>query len=123
MAVEDVARSMIQLMQSDITGERFIISSENVNYKGLFTEIALNLGVNPPSIEAKPWMLNLARQSSKIASIFTGRTSGITKDTVRSAYIKQEYSNAKVKEAGNITFKPVKQAVKEICEFLKEPKT
>ena len=43
--VTDVAKSMIQLMDSDVNAERYIISSENYHYKQLFTEIAEGFGV------------------------------------------------------------------------------
>ncbi|WP_423146793.1 NAD-dependent epimerase/dehydratase family protein [Rubrolithibacter danxiaensis] len=118
--VEDVAKIMIVLMESDISGERFLVNAENWNYKSLFNEIASSLGIKAPSAEAKPWMLGLAWRSAKIVSLITGKKFGITKGTARSASKIHEYSNEKIKSTLNFTFKPIKQTIKEICESLKE---
>ncbi len=120
VSVDDVVGIMISLMQSDITAQRFIVSSDNLTYKTLLTEIAIEMGLRPPTIEAKPWMLSLAWRSLRVASIFTGENASMTRNTARSSFLKQEYSNTKVKEALKIDFIPVKRTVKDICEFLKE---
>ena len=38
--VEDVAIAMFQLMKSDITAEKFILSAENISYQDMFTMMA-----------------------------------------------------------------------------------
>ncbi|MEJ7674610.1 MAG: NAD-dependent epimerase/dehydratase family protein [Chitinophagaceae bacterium] len=38
--VKDVARAMIMLMNSEISGEKFILNAENLSYKEIFTNIA-----------------------------------------------------------------------------------
>ena len=43
--VEDVAKCMILLMGTDITGERYIISAENRDYKQITAEIAEDFGI------------------------------------------------------------------------------
>ena len=68
VAVEDVAKSMILLMDAEVSGERYIISAGNLHYKDLFTEIANGFGVKAPTKEAKPWMLGLAWRALKLAS-------------------------------------------------------
>ncbi|HKP31763.1 MAG TPA: NAD-dependent epimerase/dehydratase family protein, partial [Chitinophagaceae bacterium] len=42
--VRDVVRSMIMLMESSITAERFVISAENKTYREIFTTIANEFG-------------------------------------------------------------------------------
>ncbi len=113
--VEDVAKIMIALMESDITAERFLINAENWTYRDLFTEIAHQFHLKPPSIALKPWMLQLAYYGSKLASSITGNSYGLTKDTVRSAFKNQNYSNDKIQKAIGIEFKPVKKTITEVC--------
>ena len=52
VSVEDVTSCMIQLMRSDISGERFTLVGENVNIKNLLDYLAEILKVNPPKIHA-----------------------------------------------------------------------
>lgn len=116
--VEDVAKSMISLMNSGISGERFIVNAENRAYKPLVTEIANCFGVKPPVTLAKPWMMGLAWRLSKLASVFTGKAPAIDKVTAQSASIARDFDNSKLKKAIGIVFKPVSESVKEICAAL-----
>ena len=83
--VEDVAKSMIMLMNSDIKGERYIISAENLPYKTVFTEAAQCFGVKPPQTEAKPWMLSVAWRASAVLSSLSGKPRGIDKTSAQAA--------------------------------------
>jgi len=117
--VEDVAKAMILLMNSEISGERFTLSADNLNYKDFFAEIADGFGIKRPSTEAKPWMLGIAWRAAKLASIFTGKAPALTKDAARSSFNLSYYSNSKIKNAIEFEFKPLKQSIAEVCEALK----
>lgn len=114
--VEDVVSAMIMLMESDISNERFIISAENWTYQDLFTEIAIQMGKKPPETALQPWMLEAARIGKSMLSSLTGKNNSLTKDTVRSAFKKQNYSNEKIKKALNLEFRSVKDSISEICK-------
>ena len=116
--VEDVAKIMILLMESEITDERFIISAENWSYHDFFGEIARQFHKAPPTIAMKPWMLQLAYLGAKVISSFTKNNYDLTKDTIRTAFKKQNYSNDKIKKALNLNFKPIKGSIIEICKTL-----
>lgn len=117
--VEDVAKAMILLMDSEVTEERFTLSAENINYKDLFTHIAQNFGIKPPNIEAKPWMLGIAWRMAKLASLFTGKAPSLTKDSAKSSFNHSYYSNQKIKNTVPITFKPLSVSIAEVCTALK----
>lgn len=116
--VEDVAKTMVILMESEITAERFIVSSENYSYKQLFSEIATGFGVPKPSKEAKPWMLGFAWRGLKFISLFTRKSPSITKETVQSSITHNYYNNEKVLKATGISFKPLSKTIKEITNHL-----
>lgn len=118
--VQDVAKSMILLMDSDISGERFTISAENYHYQQFFSEIAKGFGVKAPSKEAKPWMLGLAWRGAKLASVFTGKPAALTSDAARSSLNISLYSNDKIIKDTGITFKPLHQSIQETCAGLKQ---
>lgn len=117
--VEDVAKCMILLMNSDVSAERYILSADNLHYKEFFAEIAQGFEVSKPKREAKPWMLGLAWRAAKLASAFTGKAPALTKDAARSSLNLSYYSNQKITEALNIKFKPLKESILEVCKALK----
>ncbi|MEO6521680.1 MAG: NAD-dependent epimerase/dehydratase family protein [Mucilaginibacter sp.] len=116
--VEDVAKSMIALMNTDIQAERFIINAENWNYKDLFAQTAQGFGIKAPQTEATPGMLNWAWRLSSVWSFLTGRHVGIDKVSAQAASKNLDYSNAKIIKTIGIEFKPISQSIKEICSTL-----
>jgi nucleoside-diphosphate-sugar epimerase len=116
--VSDVAKSMILLMNSEQQAERFTISAANLSYKELFTKIARGLGMKAPTREAKPWMLGIAWRAASVASLFTGRSFGLTSDTAKSSTSYSYYSNSKIKNTIGIAFKPLEQSISEVCAAL-----
>lgn len=114
--VYDVAKSMIALMNSKETAERFIISAENYHYKQLFEEIAAGYGVKAPAREAKPWMLAIAWRAAKLASLFTRKPAALTPDAAKSSLNESLYSNEKIKKTIGLKFKPLRQSIQEICK-------
>jgi len=117
--VEDVAKSMIALMDSEITGERFTISSENYHYEQFFAEIAKGFGIAAPAKEAKPWMLGIAWRAAKLASFFTGKVASLTSDAAKSSLNASYYNNDKIINTIDIKFKPLQQSIQETCAGLK----
>lgn len=117
--VEDVAKMMILLMDSDISAERYTLSADNLHYKDFFGQIANGFGIPAPHIEAKPWMLGIAWRAAKLASIFTRKAPSLTKDAAKSSFNLSYYSNEKIKTAIQINFKPLEKSILEVCQALK----
>ncbi|WP_113654519.1 NAD-dependent epimerase/dehydratase family protein [Pedobacter namyangjuensis] len=118
--VEDVAKAMILLMDSDITEERFTLSADNLHYKDFFAAIANGFSIKAPATAAKPWMLGIAWRAAKFASWFTGKAPALTKDAAKSSFNLSYYSNNKIKNTLNFEFKPLQQSILEICQALKQ---
>lgn len=117
--VEDVAKAMITIMQSEISGERFVISAENLKLKDVLTESAKAFNLKPPSIEAKPWMMKFAWRGAELLSLLNGKKYGLTKDTVGSAFKKTVYSDDKFRQHfPDFKYKPIKISIKEACDAL-----
>lgn len=116
--VTDVAKSMVLLMKSDISGERFTISSENYYYKQFFSEIAAGFGVKAPSREASSWMLALAWRGAKALALFTGKSPALTSDAAKSSLNVSLYSNNKIIKSTGIIFKPLHESIREVCAGL-----
>ncbi|WP_432710437.1 NAD-dependent epimerase/dehydratase family protein [Pedobacter sp.] len=122
--VEDVAKVMMKLMDRNVPsadgedGERFIISAENYTYRDLLTAIANEFKVEPPANLASPRMMSLAWKVAKIASLFTGKPSALTRDTAISSGNINLYSNDKIKNTIGMEFKPLRTSIAETCAAL-----
>jgi nucleoside-diphosphate-sugar epimerase len=119
--VVDVAKCMIALMDSNISGERFIISAGNYDYKSLTAEIAQNFGMKSPLTLAKPWMMELAWRFAAFAGAITRSAPSIDKVSAKAASITKNFDNRKIKKATGIEFKPLKISIQEVCNALKTP--
>jgi dihydroflavonol-4-reductase len=117
--VEDVAKCMVVLMNSNVSGERFIINAENHDYKSLTTEIADGFGIKAPSRLAKPWMMELAWRFAALAGTVAQKAPSIDKVSAQAASLTKKFDNTKVKKATGIEFKSLKTSIKEVCEALK----
>jgi dihydroflavonol-4-reductase len=117
--VRDICRASMELMEKGLFGKRFILVSDNVHNGKIFGLITQEYGKKAPILEAGKHLLNFAAFLSGIAGIITGKTPQFTKDTVRSAQHPQQFSNAAVVEALNYDFIPLKQTIKDTCDFLK----
>ncbi len=117
--VEDVAKCMIALMNSNINSERFIISAENQDYKSLTAEIAQGFGIKPPATLAKPWMMALAWRGAALAALITRGSPAIDKVSAKAASLTRNFDNKKIKKAIGIQFKPISLSIREICEKMR----
>jgi nucleoside-diphosphate-sugar epimerase len=117
--VEDVAKCMVAIMNSDITAERYIISAENYTYKDMTTEIARGFGIKPPAKLAKPWMMGLAWRGAAVIAALTGKSPSIDKTSALAASQVREFDNSKIKQAIGFEFKSVSKTILEVCEVLR----
>jgi dihydroflavonol-4-reductase len=117
--VGDVAKCMIALMNSDIQGERYIISAENRSYQDITAAIANCFGTKAPATLAKPWMMEIAWRAAALAGALTGKAPAIDKVAAQTASLTREYDNTKIRKAIGIEFKPVDETVREVCERLR----
>jgi len=119
--VRDVSKVMIQLMQSSISNERFIVNAEDLSYLELFNIIARSLNKKPPTVEIKPWMAEIAWRLYKIKSWFTGHPPAVTKSTARSSLQKYTYSSQKLTDALNFEFTTLQRGIQYTADcFIKD---
>ncbi len=119
--VKDVVKAMILLMESEISSERFILSADNVPYKEIFTEIAINFGKKPPHKKVTPFLSTIAWRIEAIKGKFSGKEPLLTKETAKTAQVKVYFDNSKLKLAfPNFQYTPVKESIQRICGELKK---
>lgn len=120
--VRDVARMAVQLMESDISGQRFIANGGNLPFRNLFSQIATGLGRALPAIKVTPLIGSIAWRASWLQSVFTGKSPLLTKESVRSAATTVGYDNEKSKTILDFSYTPLSQTVQETTNVMKKVK-
>jgi dihydroflavonol-4-reductase len=114
--VEDVARAIVLLMESDINGERFILGCDNYSFRKLFDLIADGFNKKHPSREATPFLGEIAWRLEKVKSFFSHKPSILTKETARVAQSKTYFENDKIKKfLPGFSFTPLEQTISKAC--------
>ena len=97
IAAKDCANYMIQLMDANIVGERFILAETNLNHRDFFSQIAAALNIPAPKREAGPLLLNLAVIFSRLKEWLGGMKNQVTFESVRNASVRYHYNTDKLK--------------------------
>lgn len=112
----DVASVMIQLMESDITDEKFIVSAENIPFKTVFTQMAEAFGKKPPHKKASAATIQLLCILEKWRSLVTKQEPLITKATANTAQRKTLYDNSKLLSLlPGFQYKLIQKTIEEYC--------
>jgi nucleoside-diphosphate-sugar epimerase len=117
VGVNDVVKSMTQLMTSTITGERYIVVAQNVTFKKVIATIAENFNVKKPKLEAKPWMLAIAwRLDWLFASILRTKRK-LSKYSAKALCSVDYISNDKIKNTLNFEFQSIDSVITEVIQL------
>jgi nucleoside-diphosphate-sugar epimerase len=111
--VRDASQVMIQLMEADTNGERFILISENILLKDLLNKIADALKVKPPKYKVSKTLSTLAWRYEYLRSLVLNKAPNFTADDMRIARIAFNYSNTKVINTSGYKFRPLAQTITE----------
>lgn len=109
--VRDVASAAVQLLESDIHNERFILSADSIAYKDFFEKAAAKFNKKAPSKVPKPWMLKIGVWAEWIRSRLTGNQALITKETALLSKSNFHFQHAKVNEALNFEFRSLEETL------------
>jgi dihydroflavonol-4-reductase len=117
--VKDVAKAMMLLMESNITGQRFILSAESKSYKQVFDAMAAAFGKKTPHKKVTPFIAAIVWRIEAIKSWFTKNDPLITKETAKTALAKVQFDNSKLlKFLPNFVYTPVNDTIREVCKQL-----
>ena len=119
VGVQDVVKSMLQLMESSIKNERFILVSENKSFKDVLFLIADGLGKKQPSKKVKKWQAALFWRWEWLISKLTSKKPRMSKHSAKSLHSKSAYSSEKIQKALSFEFEDVEGVIKNTCrDFL-----
>lgn len=116
--VRDVSRTIIYLVESNITSERYVISSENLSWKQILTMIADAFDKKPPHLKATRIKVAIAWRILKLFSWISGKEPRITKESARASLRERHFSNEKILGVMDIEFMPIKQSIDDATRFI-----
>jgi dihydroflavonol-4-reductase len=117
--VKDVAKAMIQLMKSKITGERYILNATNETYQNVFNTIADNFGKKRATKKVTPFLASIVWRLEKLKSFFTKKQPLVTKETATTALTTVYYDNTKLLATiPQFSYTLLPDTLKRICKNL-----
>lgn len=114
--VRDAADIMIRLMESNITGERFVLVAENLSLKDLVGMIADELQLPRPKYKVGKILNSLAWRYESLKSIITGNDPLFTRDDLYIAAMSLRYNNSKIINTLGYKFRPMAQSIHETVQ-------
>ena len=115
--IHDVITAMLQLMESSIKNERYILVSENLSFKAFATKVAHALQVSPPKKEASKLLLQITWRLDWLNHKIRGKRRKLSKQMALNLSKKNYYSNKKIRTDLDITFKPIDSSIFETSQF------
>ncbi|AXG68409.1 dTDP-4-oxo-6-deoxy-D-allose reductase [Kordia sp. SMS9] len=117
--VVDVVSVMIQLMESDIKNERFILVAENWTVEKFTKTTAKALNVQPPTKAASSFLLGIAWRLDWWQQFFTGKHRKLTRLMAKSIQSQMVYDSSKVTKQLNFTFTPMQETIDRVSKRYK----
>jgi dihydroflavonol-4-reductase len=118
---DDVVTLMIQLMNSEVKNERFIIDAGSAFFKDFFFMIADQLHKKRPAVKIDKWMLEIFWRMEMIKYRLFGKPPLLTRETARISAAQSLFDNSKIKHATGYEFTPVRTTIEKTArQFLEE---
>jgi dihydroflavonol-4-reductase len=115
--VEDVARAIVLLMESDISGERFILSAENRSFQEIMDLIADGFSRKHPRWNAGPLLSRIAWRWEYLKSGLSGKPPLLTQETARIARSQTYFENDKMlRSFPGFGFRSLSETISRSCQ-------
>jgi dihydroflavonol-4-reductase len=107
--VRDVVRFMLLLLESDISGERYILNAQNTAFRDLFFSVADALGAKRPFVKVTPLLAEVAWRVEWLKEKILGATPVVTRESARASVSSYSYDNAKSLTMPGFSYRPLEQ--------------
>ncbi len=109
--VVDLCRAMIQLMDSTIVAERFIISAENKSYQDFFALIAKIKNTKPLAIRLRNSWSNAIISVLQLYTFLFNKSTLLSKFTLRASQKNHIFNNQKLIQALSFNYTPIEEVL------------
>jgi nucleoside-diphosphate-sugar epimerase len=117
--VRDVADATIQLLESDIKNDIFILNATNTSYKEIFTKIAQSAGKKAPRKKISKGLINFVYNLEVILKIF-GRKQKITRENIKSMFNIAKFDGSKITKAIDFNYRNIDQGIENSVNYYKK---
>jgi|TARA_R100001530_G_scaffold82778_2_gene57662 nucleoside-diphosphate-sugar epimerase len=112
--VQDVVKTMILLMNSEVKNEQFILVGENLTYKDLLTRLAPMFDKKPPTKKLPKNIMFFLSGMDWVSNKLFNTKRRIVKATVRSMFTISLYDMFKIKNTLGFQFTPTEETLKRV---------
>ena len=119
VAVQDVVEVAVELMQSKITNERFILVAENWPFKAMTYKIASLLDKKPPKFNLSQTLLQALWGIESTLSLFGIRKKFLSKALVKSLSDQTKIDGTKIKHQLNFNYRPIDKYLEQSILFFR----
>jgi nucleoside-diphosphate-sugar epimerase len=116
--VRDVAEITIQLLNTNIHNERYIVNADSIAYKELFIKIAQAFRKRPPWIKVHPKLVKLSILLDKGISWLLRREPMLKNDLSEVVKNRQIYDNSKIRNFMDFNFRDIDDTINWSCDTL-----
>ncbi len=119
--VEDVVNGMIKAWQNGRSGERYILSGENLTIRQLFETIARVAGVEPPRLKMpKPLLYGLGLLGDGLNQL--GVSGGLSVENAITATLFHWFDCSKARSELGFQYRPAEESIRKSIEWAKANK-
>jgi nucleoside-diphosphate-sugar epimerase len=119
--VLDVIDAMQRLMESDIEGQRYIISADNIPYRTIFNLMANAFNKKPPYRKVTPLLAAIVWRLEAIKGFITRQSPLLTKETTETAQAVVHFNNSKFLTAfPSFQYRSMEQTIQRVAAELKK---
>lgn len=119
IAIEDIVTSILAAWEKGRTGERYILSGENITIKTLFEIIAAEAGVKPPRIYLpNPIVHALGKLGDALESI--GKKGPINTENAWTSTLFHWFDSSKAQRELGLKPRPAQQAIAASVQWMKD---
>lgn len=116
--VRDVSAAMIRLVKSDVSNQRFIMSSENLDYRTVINAMNNVFGKKPAGKKLSSFVGGIAWRAEKLMAALSGRAPRITRETAAAAQEQNRFSGEKIKKVlEGFSYRPVAASISDAGRF------
>ncbi len=114
----DAARAIVELMENQMFGERYVCVGFNISYLNLFQRIAAAAGTHPPKKVLSPALAYSTAKALEIWSKISGHDPFISPDLLRTTSRHAQYQSSKLEKALEFQFTPMDDTITFTMEAL-----
>ncbi|POS02669.1 nucleoside-diphosphate-sugar epimerase [Flavobacterium croceum DSM 17960] len=117
VTVNDVVKAMVMLMEFNVSGQRYILVSENISYQNIINLVAHQLRVKTPTKQASNFLLDLAWRVDWFLHLIFRKKRSLSKQSALALQNTEIISSEKIQKDFGFTFTPIAPYIEQIAKY------